>query len=191
MTCLVRSAALAALVLGVVPTAGRADFQAVATLLGSNQAPPITTPATGKAVVIHDAAANSLDVTIMFMDLLRPARSAAIQYGTTAGHGPDIFPLIAFPTATSGSYHTILTASNFIAAPTVGINTFADAVAAIEAGKFMYVNITSTSSTFTAGGEIRGLLGTDGVVPEPSSLLIVGLGGIVLALLGTLRRPCS
>ena len=188
MMCLVRYTALAALILGVAPTAGRADFQTVATLLGANQAPPITTPATGKAVVIYHTATNSLDVTIAFVGLLRPARSAAIQYGTAAGHGPDIFPLIAFPTVTSGSYHTVLTALNFIAAPTQGINTFADAVAAIEAGNFMYVNITSTSSVFTGGGEIRGLLTTGGVVPEPSSLVIVGLGGIVAALAASLRR---
>src|SRR5208283_3810089 len=81
---------------------------------------------------------------------------------------------------TSGTYPsapatvTILTPASLILDPADGINTFAQAVSAIEAGE-TYFNIHTVAYP---GGEIAGQIT---VVPEPASLtlLTLGLGGIL------------
>ena len=69
---------------------------------------------------------------------------------------------------------TVLTAANLLPDPADGINTFAEAVNAIEAGQ-TYFNIHTVANP---GGEIAGQIT---VVPEPASLtlLTLGLGGIL------------
>ena len=94
------------------------------------------------------------------------SRARSSSPSSTSQH----FPL----DVTSGSYSTTLTAASLIPDPADGINTFAEAVNAIEAGH-TYFNIHTVAFP---GGEIRGQIT---VIPEPASLtlLTLGLGGIL------------
>jgi CHRD domain/PEP-CTERM motif len=69
---------------------------------------------------------------------------------------------------------TTLTSASLLPDPADGINTFAEAVNAIEAGQ-TYFNIHTVAFP---GGEIAGQIT---VIPEPASLtlLTLGLGGIL------------
>jgi len=178
---------LALVVLLAVHGSARSDFIATATLTGA--ADDVTTTGFGQGTVIYNAAAETLSVTLTFNDLTSPTAiptgvpgAAHIHFGTpTPPGGPILFPFLSgvpngFPlNVMSGSYSTVLTeTSTFLPDPADGINTFAQAVSAIEAGD-TYFNIHTVAFP---GGEIAGQIT---VIPEPASLtlLTLGLGGIL------------
>ena len=175
-----RNAWLALVVLLAVHGSARSDFIATATLTGDGESP---STGTGHGTVTFSTAADTLTVLLTFSGLTSPTEippgvpgAAHIHFGTPRCRGSDPLPLPrAFPTGvTSGSYSTTLTAANLMPDPADGINTFADAVNAIEAGH-TYFNIHTVAFP---GGEIAGQIT---VVPEPASLtlLTLGLGGIL------------
>ncbi len=155
----------------------RGDFIATATLLPQNEVPPKNTPATGTATAAFNSTTQRLTVHVEFSNLSGPAVDAHIHFGDAGVNGPVIFPFSSppFPYVKSGSYTTVLWAGDLVPKPASGINTFADAIAAIEGGH-TYVRIHDT--TFYPGGEIRGQL----LVPEPS--VVIGLLGMGLVGLG-------
>jgi hypothetical protein len=186
-----RNAWLALVVLLAVHGSARSDFIATATLTGA--ADDVTTTGFGQGTVIYNAAAETLSVTLTFNDLTSPTAiptgvpgAAHIHFGTpTPPGGPIIFPFVEpyannFPLGvTSGTYTTTLTSASLLSDPANGINTFAEAVNAIEEGH-TYFNVHTLKYP---GGEIAGQITTviSAVVPEPASLalLTLGLGGIL------------
>ncbi len=177
------------ILLGVHGSA-RSDFIATATLTGDGESP---STGTGTGSVLFNSATDTLTVALAFTGLTSPTTipsgvpgAAHIHFGEIVPGGPILFPFVEpyannFPLGvTSGTYPsapatvTILTPASLIPDPADGINTFAQAVSAIEAGE-TYFNIHTVAYP---GGEIAGQIT---VVPEPASLtlLTLGLGGIL------------
>jgi CHRD domain len=138
------------ILLGVHGSA-RSDFIAAATLTGDGESP---STGTGYGTVTFNTAADTLTVALAFTGLESPTTippgvpgAAHIHFGTPPPPGgPILFPFVEpyannFPLGvTSGTYVTILPPASLIPDPADGINTFADAVSAIEAGQ-TYFNI--------------------------------------------------
>jgi hypothetical protein len=156
--------------------AARADFIVTTTLSGSEETPPNSSPATGSITVTFlSAQPNQLMIHEVFSGLVAPNTAAHIHVGPPGVAGPIVLPFTGFPTGvTSGTYDAVLTDADLT--PGGGINTFADLIAAIEAGD-TYANI---HSTMFPGGEIRGQLPPSPAVPEPASFTLAGLGALGL-----------
>jgi len=165
-------------------SARAATFEYAATLSGPNESPANASPGTGSALVDYDNVAHSLHVQVSFSGLLGTTTASHIHAATvlpgtgTAGVATTTPTFAGFPLGvTSGSYNILLDltlASSFNGAYiTANGNTTAGAEAALAAalaGGQSYLNIHTSSF---GGGEIRGFLT---LVPEPSSLALVGLG---------------
>jgi hypothetical protein len=167
------------------PPPALADFIAKATLTGDGES---DSPGSGNGVVEFVAAKDELIVDLTFTGLTSPTTipagvpgAAHIHFGGPGVSGPILFPFIEpyannFPVGvTSGTYSTVLTASSLIPDPAAGIDTFSEAVNAIEAGD-TYFNIHTINFP---GGEIRGQL----TVPEPGTwaMMMLGFAGLGFA----------
>jgi len=110
----------------------------------------------------------------------RPASTGATtSFATPEVAGAVILPFPNLPAgSTSGTFSGALTAANLT--PAGGITSFADAVAALEAGN-TYANLHTTNFP---GGEIRGQIAAP--VPELSSLTLLAIG--ILGLFGYAQR---
>jgi hypothetical protein len=171
-------------------SASAAIFQYQASLSGPNESPANGSPGVGFAFVVFNSTSNTLSLDIAFGGLTGTTTAAHLHAPTpTPGSGTagvatatPYFP--GFPIGvTSGTYSNVLDLtqssswnSAYITAnggtPASGEAAFAAALASGQA----YLNIHT--STF-GGGEIRGFLTA---VPEPSSVAILGVGGVALAL---------
>ncbi len=140
----------------------------VAAMTGASVLPtPVVTDAVGRAALaLHD---NRIDYVFSVDPLPTSPVIFATIHITAPGEsiGPSVFFLFddILDGVFTGSFSDSLT--NFIARPSVGVNTFADAVAAILEGR-AYLNIYTEAHSF-GGGELRGaidvpLVGTADVV---------------------------
>lgn len=159
-----------------------------ATMTGSAEEPPNMSPGTGTALVAYDPDAHTLSLDVDFVDLLGTTTVAHIHCCTgapgtgTASPATTIPTFVGFPAGvTAGSFDALLDltlASSFNSA-FIGAGTLAEAEAAFAAGLASgraYLNIHTSEFP---GGEIRGFLTT---VPEPATLLLLGLGlGVLVA----------
>ena len=157
-------------------------------LSGPNESPANASPGTGYATVFLDTTLNTMQVDVTFSGLTGTTSASHIHGATavagvgTAGVATQTPTFTGFPLGvTSGSYSHLfdmtLTSSYNSSYVTANGGTAASAEAALfaamAAGK-TYWNIHT--STF-GGGEIRGFLTP---VPEPSTLALLGLGGLAL-----------
>ena len=156
---------LATFALAILFSAGIASAQLTfdANLLGVSENPPNASPGTGFGQVVVNSSHTQITVNELWSGLTAPATASHIHGPAgPAANAPVIFPLSGVPAATSGSIPTQV----FSITPA----QFNDLLNGLY-----YLNIHT--STFP-GGEIRGQLI---LVPEPSSLALLGLGAGALA----------
>jgi hypothetical protein len=157
-----------------------------ALLSGPNESPANASPGTGYALVTFDSTLNTLQVQVLFAGLLGTTTASHIHAATptpfagTAGVATTTPTFAGFPLGvTSGSYSNTLDltlASSYNPAfVTANGGTPATAEAALVAAIFAGRSYLNIHSTVFGGGEIRGFL-TPAVVPEPSTVALVGLG---------------
>jgi len=144
-------------------------FQAFLTGLG--ETPVNASPATGFGTVVLNLAQTQITVDENWSGLTAPATASHIHGpGGIGTNAPVLFPFSGVPAATSGA----IPEQTFAITP--------QEVSWLYAG-YLYMNVHT--STFP-GGEIRGQLL---LVPEPSTVALVGLGLVAVAV--SLRRRRS
>lgn len=161
-------------------------------LTGTQEVPPNASNASGTAVAYYNTESFLLQVNLTWTDLVAPATASHIHLGNGPGTNGSVavnFTPFGFPSATSGTYSFLFDLtqdSSFMPGFLAGAGGTADAareslIARLNSGDG-YFNIHN--STFPAG-EIRGDI--HAVVPEPTSLALVGIG----AVLALLRRRAA
>jgi CHRD domain/PEP-CTERM motif len=156
----------------VTAVASQASAQTTfdAFLLGTGENPPNASPGTGFGQVVLNAAQTLITVDENWSGLTAPATASHIHGPAPVGmNAPVLFPFSGVPAATSGAIPT----QSFAITPAQ--------VADLQAGLY-YMNVHT--STFP-GGEIRGQLT---LVPEPSTLVLCGIGVVGLVAHRRMRR---
>lgn len=128
------------------------------TMDGAQEVAPVATPGTGNCTVNLDDVSFAVDVSCTFSGLIGTANNAHIHGLAPPGVNAGVILQLQFTPATSG----MITGN--------GIITAAQAQGMIDG--LTYINL---HSTFRPGGEIRGQ-----IVPEPTSLMMLGLGSLVV-----------
>jgi len=166
---------------------------------GPSESPANTSPGTGTASVIYNDTAHTLFIDLVFSGLLGTTTASHIHAATvnpgtlTAGVATTTPSFAGFPSGvTSGSYTVTLDmtlASSYNPAYVTangGTPATAEvALASAMASDKAYLNIHTSAF---GGGEIRGFLTP---VPEPTTLALVGLGGLGMAMLARNKKRAS
>ena len=188
--------AVAALVAPQASLAGYVEYDAV--LSGLNEPPANTSPGTGFAQIFIDAIGNKMEVKVSFSGLLGTTAAAHIHAGTptpgtgSAGVATTTPYFSGFPIGvTSGTYDNVLDMTMASSYNPSYVTAHGGTTATAEAALFSsiaagtsYFNIHT--SVYPAG-EIEGFL-VPSVVPEPSSMVLCGLGGAIALGLARIRR---
>lgn len=140
---------------------GRAEIHNLTAILdGLQEVPPVATPGTGMATMTLDDVTNQFTMTGSFSNLIGTTNNAHV-------HGP----------AAVGVPAGVLFGITFDFGVSSGNFSFNGVITPTQAGHILagntYINL---HSTFRPGGEIRGQ-----IVPEPSTLLALGLTALVAA----------
>lgn len=151
----------------------RADFISTATLTAAADN-AVNSTGSGSATVDWNAATDTFSYVLTWTGLTGSATMAHIHIGAPGVNGPVVIPFFTTVMPAADSLSGTLTAADFSADPTDGVNTIADVATAIEDGD-AYVNIHTAEYP---GGEIRGQLAVSNV-PEPATT-----GLMLLALIG-------
>lgn len=117
-------------------------------LAGANEVPAVDSDGTGTAMVVINSTGTRITYVVTYRSLSGPVAAAHIHFGDRTVSGPVIIPLKPGPSAMIGSlYPANLT-------PAGGVDTFAEAVAAIRAGN-TYINLHTAAHP---PGEVRAQL---------------------------------
>lgn len=186
---LVIALAIATALMFPVPVAYAIPVTFVGNLTSANEVPPVSSPGTGLATVVLDAAAQTLQINATFSGLTSNTTAAHIHccapLGTNAGVATTVPAFPGFPLGvTSGSFSSavfdltqpIIYNPAFVTLQGGLIPAEAALIAGIQNGT-TYLNIHTVNFP---GGEIRGQLQP---VPEPTTLLLLGttMAGLGLA----------
>jgi hypothetical protein len=146
------------LALAVTSAAHAAGYEWVFGIDGGQEVPPVVTTGSGNGIVNYNDISNLLEWNISWGDLM--GATTLMHF-----HGP------AAPGVNAGAVVNIGSISGLVS-PTIGSTTITDLQEADLIAGLWYVNI---HSTLYPGGEIRGQ-----VVPEPTGLAMLALGGVGL-----------
>jgi hypothetical protein len=142
------------------------------TLTGSQEVPPVATPATGFGRVTLDTVTSTFIVVESWSNLTSPAIASHIHGPAAPGVNAAIlfpFDLGAGAGTTTGSI------------PEQSFAITSAQIGELQAGLY-YMNVHSTNFP---GGEIRGQLGA---IPEPGTFILLGTGLTLFALARRSRR---
>lgn len=183
---------LAAAALLLAPQSAHAQTTWNGFLLGTNEAPPNASSATGFASLTLSG--NFLSIQMNFSGLTANATAGHIHCCVAPGSNIGVaVGFTGFPSGTSGTYSNTFDLTQTATYSASFLNVFGGGTAAgaqaalingLNAGQG-YVNVHNT--TFP-GGEIRANVT---VTPEPSSVLLMGAGIVALGVFASRRRQAA
>jgi hypothetical protein len=141
-----------ALLLPATAAAASGDRVFTGVLTGAAEVPAVQGDGVGSVIVIINAANTKITYVVTYRGLTGPVAASHIHFGDSSVSGPVIIPLKPGRSPMIGTLY----AANLT--PAGGIDTFAEAVAAIKAGN-TYVNLHTAAH---GSGEVRAQLKSHG-----------------------------